>query len=494
MQNGRPARESRDARSRHSAGRHRHSSSTRSQGRSGSKGPAHGQGGRGSGSRSSQSRSSQSRSSQSRESASHALVRRDGSSARNAAQSVVDESGLIRLNKYLASHGIASRRGCDELIAEGAVMVDDHIVTDLGVKVDPRSQRVEVDGVVLKPEGVRHRYYLLNKPSGVVCTNSERELRPRAVDLITDRDKGRIFTVGRLDEETTGLILVTNDGEFANRVMHPRYGVDKTYRVKVAGRIEDAALRKIRGGVHLSDGRTSGARVLVQKRSATASRLLVTIQEGKNREVRRMFARAGFKVTDLRRVRIGSLTDRGLKPGSWRPLRRFEIEELLAGPEEREREERGEARRGGGARRGASNRPGGSGRSGRRGGGRDAGPIRSTRRREEAEPAFERRVLGEDDGRRGGSHRSDDRSGYRSDQRPNHRSDRDRSGRGGRHDDRRESERDRGHGRGRRDEGSGATHPARQSNRAARREALEARERSRDRRGEGGGGGRRVVS
>lgn len=250
----------------------------------------------------------------------------------DAAEELGDGTELVRLNKYLASHGIASRRGCDELIAEGGVSIDDHIVTDLGIKVDPSSQRVEVDGVTLRPEGVRHRYYLLNKPSGVVCTNSERELRPRAVDLITDRDKGRVFTVGRLDEDTTGLILITNDGDFANRVMHPRYGIDKTYLVKVQGRIDDIAVGKIRDGVHLSEGRTSGARVLVQKRTATASKLVVTIKEGKNREVRRVFARIGFKVSDLKRIRVGHLTDRGLKPGSWRPLRRGEILELLAGP------------------------------------------------------------------------------------------------------------------------------------------------------------------
>ncbi|QDU83495.1 Ribosomal large subunit pseudouridine synthase B [Planctomycetes bacterium Pla163] len=250
----------------------------------------------------------------------------------DAADELGNGTELVRLNKYLASHGIASRRGCDELIAEGGVSIDGHIVTDLGIKVDPANQRIEVDGVTLRPEGVRHRYYLLNKPSGVVCTNSERELRPRAVDLITDRDKGRVFTVGRLDEDTTGLILITNDGDFANRVMHPRYGIDKTYLVLVQGRIDDAAVAKIRDGVHLSDGRTSGARVLVQKRTATASKLVVTIKEGKNREVRRVFARTGYKVTDLKRIRVGHLTDRGLKPGSWRPLRRNEILELLAGP------------------------------------------------------------------------------------------------------------------------------------------------------------------
>lgn len=282
-----------------------------------------------------------------------------------------DEPGspLVRLNKYLASHGVASRRGCDVLITEGGVMVDDEIVTDLGVKIDPAVQRIEVDGVVLKPDGVRHRYYLLNKPSGVVCTNSERELRPRAVDLITDRDKGRLFTVGRLDEETTGLIILTNDGDFANRVMHPRYGVNKTYQVKVLGFVDDEAVQRIRDGVYLSEGITAGARVIVVRRAVSHTKLLVTIQEGKNREVRRVFARFGHKVQDLKRIKIGPLTDRGIKPGSWRPLKRAEIEALLSGPSEEDvqKERRNKKRHGrtGGVRRGSMR--GGD----RRGGGRD---------------------------------------------------------------------------------------------------------------------------
>ncbi len=236
---------------------------------------------------------------------------------------------VVRLNKYLASHGVASRRRCDELIAAGAVMVDDVIVTDMGLRVDPDEHKIEVDGVILKRQDIRHRYYLLNKPSGVVCTNDEREMRPRAIDLIADRKKGRIYTVGRLDEETVGIVLLTNDGEFANRVMHPRYGLPKTYLVKLAGRISDDSLKRVREGVRLSDGVTGGARVLIQSRTANTSKLLVTLNEGKNREVRRVFAHVGHKVVDLKRVRIGSLSDRGLKPGSWRPLTRAEVAQIL---------------------------------------------------------------------------------------------------------------------------------------------------------------------
>ncbi len=241
---------------------------------------------------------------------------------------------LIRLNKYMAEHGVASRRRCDELIAEGKVTIDGEIVSELGTKIDPTRQRIEIDGRILKAEDVTRQYYLLNKPSGVVCTNDEREFRPRAVDLITARDKGRIYTVGRLDEETVGLVILTSDGDFANMVMHPRYGVSKTYVVKLQGRIDDASVQQVREGVRLSEGKTGGARVLVQKRSPQVSTLLVTLFEGKNREVRRMFAAIGWKVISLRRTRIGTISDRGLKVGHWRPLTRVEVKELLAPPRE----------------------------------------------------------------------------------------------------------------------------------------------------------------
>jgi 23S rRNA pseudouridine2605 synthase len=236
---------------------------------------------------------------------------------------------LVRLNKYLADHGVASRRSCDKLIEDGKVTIDGEPVTLLGTKVDPTKQVVEIGGVLLKPERAVRRYYLLNKPTGVLCTNEVRETRPRAVDLITARDKGRIYTVGRLDELSKGLIILTNDGEFANRIAHPRYGVLKTYLVRVQGKIEDDAVQKLRAGVHLSDGKTGEARILVKRRTERSSTLAVTIREGKNREVRRIFARMGSKVIDLARTDIGPLNSRGLKVGHWRTLTRREVEELL---------------------------------------------------------------------------------------------------------------------------------------------------------------------
>jgi len=239
------------------------------------------------------------------------------------------DGGLVRLNKYLADHGVASRRKCDELIVAGKVTVDGNPCVELGTKVDPARQTVEVDGVVLRPEGERLRYYLLNKPKGVVCTNDRREARTRAIDLITDPQAGRIYTVGRLDEDSTGLILLTNDGEFTNLIAHPRNEVPKTYLVKVRGKIDGEALERIRGGVHLAEGRTGAARVRMYKRTSTFSTLSITLHEGKNREVRRIFARVGFNVLALRRTRIANLSDRRLKEGQWRPLLRAEVQELV---------------------------------------------------------------------------------------------------------------------------------------------------------------------
>ncbi|MFT4648523.1 MAG: 23S rRNA pseudouridine2605 synthase [Glaciecola sp.] len=235
----------------------------------------------------------------------------------------------VRLNKFLADNGVASRRACDELIVAGKVMVDGEPVIELGSRIRPSEQTVEIDGVALRPEGSERNYYLLNKPTGVVCTSEMRELRPKAIDLITDPNRGRIYTVGRLDEDSTGLILLTNDGEFAQRIAHPRHGVTKTYSVRVQGKISEEAVQKVRHGVHLSEGRTAGARVVVMRRTMTASILEVTLREGKNREVRRTFARVGHKVVSLKRIRIGPLTDRGIKTGKWRSLSRAEVEALL---------------------------------------------------------------------------------------------------------------------------------------------------------------------
>lgn len=273
---------------------------------------------------------------------------------------------LVRLNKFLADHGVASRRRCDELIAEGKVSVDGEPAQELGLKIDPERQEVEVGGFVFKAKVTRKRYYVLNKPSGVVCTNESRETRPRAVDLITDPFKGRIYTVGRLDEESKGLIVLTNDGEFAHHIQHPRYGIEKTYLVKVVGEIDDDTLKQVREGVHLSEGRTAGSRIIVHERGRDHSLLSISIREGMNREIRRVFARFGFKVTELKRIRIGTLTDRGLKPGRWRELLPAEVAALLSGDKPgREPSRTGdETRPRGASRGGAGGRTGNASRGG----------------------------------------------------------------------------------------------------------------------------------
>jgi 23S rRNA pseudouridine2605 synthase len=240
------------------------------------------------------------------------------------------EDGLVRLNKFLADNGVASRRRADKLIADGEVMVDGEIVTAMGQKINPAKQRVEIDGHVLKPEGSRPAYFLLYKPEGVVCTADPREARKRAIDLVDDRNAGRLFTVGRLDEDSSGLLLLTNDGDFANLIAHPRYGVPKLYKVVVRGRVTDEALRSARTGVRLSEGLAMFESVGLRKRDEKQSTLLCALKEGKNRQIRRVFAKLGHKVTELARVRIGNLTDRGLRRGDWRPLAVKEVRELIA--------------------------------------------------------------------------------------------------------------------------------------------------------------------
>jgi 23S rRNA pseudouridine2605 synthase len=250
---------------------------------------------------------------------------------RKARRTIESRPDGVRLNKYLADQGVASRRAADTMIEEGHVTVDGVTVEELGLRVDPQDQVIEIDGEPLAPsKSDRKRYYLLNKPAGVVCTNERRETRPRAIDLITDRAKGRIYTVGRLDEESKGLLILTNDGDFANRVMHPRFGVTKTYAVKLRGRISDEDVQRVREGVFLAEGRAAQSRVLIKKRSREYSHLEVTLHEGKNREIRRIFLSVGFKVVELRRSHIGTLSDRKLKIGYWRYLELDEVQDLLA--------------------------------------------------------------------------------------------------------------------------------------------------------------------
>ncbi|HZA78040.1 MAG TPA: pseudouridine synthase [Acidimicrobiales bacterium] len=224
------------------------------------------------------------------------------------------------MQKILARAGLGSRRACEELIAAGRVRVNGEIAT-LGDRADPEADRVEVDGAVV---GVRPGlvHYLMNKPAGVVTTAADPQGRPTVVGLVPPEP--RVFPVGRLDVDTEGLLLLTNDGELAHRLSHPSFGVDKEYLTEVEGRPARGALRRLREGVELDDGLTAPAKVSV----VGDGLLRITIHEGRNRQVRRMCDAVGHPVRRLVRVRIGPIADRRLAPGQWRPLAQDEVRAL----------------------------------------------------------------------------------------------------------------------------------------------------------------------
>ncbi len=225
-----------------------------------------------------------------------------------------------RLQKVLAQVGLGSRRVCEELIADGRITVNGEVAV-LGRRVDPDTDRLAVDGVPLsvRPGLV---YYLLNKPAGVVSTASDPEGRPTVVGLVPSEP--RVHSVGRLDAETEGLLVLTNDGDLTFHLTHPRFGVEKEYLVAVTGRLRPAEVRRLREGVALEDGVTAPARVALVEPSLVR----ITIHEGRNRQVRRMCAAVGHPVERLVRIRIGPLADRSLAPGAWRPLTFSEVRAL----------------------------------------------------------------------------------------------------------------------------------------------------------------------
>jgi 23S rRNA pseudouridine2605 synthase len=230
-----------------------------------------------------------------------------------------------RLQKLLARAGVASRRACEEIILAGRVTVDGQVVIQLGAKADAETQDVRLDGSHLRFE--RPEYWLLNKPTNVVCTNYDPSGRKRPIDLMKN-SRARLFPVGRLDADSRGLLIMTNDGEFAQLLMHPRYEIPKTYLATVGGEVTTADVRRLRGGVYLSDGRMRVGFVRVLRRGRNKSLVEVTIREGRNRQVRRMLAHLGHEVKDLVRTRIGPVVVRGLGVGSSRPLTVDEVAAL----------------------------------------------------------------------------------------------------------------------------------------------------------------------
>jgi 23S rRNA pseudouridine2605 synthase len=238
-----------------------------------------------------------------------------------------DESDLSRerLQKVLAAAGLASRRHCEEYILDGRVTVDGKVVKVLGIKVDPETQKVCVDGERIKIE--RRQYFLVNKPTGVISTNADPSGRPRVIDLLPPW-KGRLFTVGRLDENSEGLLLVTNDGDLAHRLAHPKFQVERVYRALVAGTPTDEILRQLRQGLFFSEGKFRVRDVRRIKGSPTSTILELTLTEGQNREIRRLLARVGHKVMKLKRTSFGPLRLGDLQTGAYRPLTSVELKTL----------------------------------------------------------------------------------------------------------------------------------------------------------------------
>ena len=243
----------------------------------------------------------------------------------SAASQTGPVSPLVRLQKVLAESGVASRRRSEEIIQDGRVTVDGAVVRELGIKVDPQVQKILVDGQPIHSE--RKAYYLVNKPVGFLSTNDDPAGRDRVIDLLP-KTRERLYPVGRLDEASQGLMLVTNDGPLANRLLHPRYGVPKVYRVQVAGHPEKAALDTMRTGQEFSDGKFHVEAYKLIKTRGDSTFLEIVLKEGHNREIRRLFARIGHKVLTLQRIAFGPLRIGRLEVGQFRHLTTFEIRQL----------------------------------------------------------------------------------------------------------------------------------------------------------------------
>lgn len=232
---------------------------------------------------------------------------------------------MERLNKFLAHAGVGSRRLCDAMIQAGRVSIDGQRVTEPGTRIDPNTATVLVDGKPVQTE--QKVYWVFHKPPGVLCTNFDPAGRDRAIDFFPHVNQ-RIYTVGRLDEDSEGLLLLTNDGDLANQLMHPRYGVEKTYLVQVAGSPSRADLDKLKQGIHLAEGKVHAKYIKRLRAQGESAWLRIVLNEGKNREIRRMLARLEHKVIRLRRIAIGPVKLDRLPRGKARKLSRGELEAL----------------------------------------------------------------------------------------------------------------------------------------------------------------------
>ncbi len=236
-----------------------------------------------------------------------------------------ETSGSERLQKILAHAGVGSRRACEELILQGRVTVGGQVIRELGTKVDPARTPVAVDGQKVQVE--RPVYFAVYKPKGYVSTNNDPSGRPRVLDLLPEIPQ-RVYTVGRLDEMSVGLMLLTNDGELANKLAHPKFGVEKLYRVVVAGSPPREVLNQLVEGIWLAEGKVRAKSVRAVGKRGDSTILELVLAEGKNREVRRMLAKLGHKVMTLTRVAVGPITIKGLTAGQFRPLTGKEVDLL----------------------------------------------------------------------------------------------------------------------------------------------------------------------
>jgi 23S rRNA pseudouridine2605 synthase/16S rRNA pseudouridine516 synthase len=232
---------------------------------------------------------------------------------------------MPRLAKLIADAGIASRRKAADLVRSGRVRVDGEVVAEPGHAVDPQTQRVEVDGRTVRVQP-KH-YILLNKPRGPISAAADARGRRTVIDLLPDMD-ARLYPAGRLDADTEGLILITNDGALTYRLTHPRFGIEKVYEAEVNGRPSRSDLATLEKGILLEEGPTGPARTKLLRSGKHSSRVEIAVHAGRKRMVRRMFESVGHPVTALRRTRIGPLTLGDLEPGDWRPLTPAEIDAL----------------------------------------------------------------------------------------------------------------------------------------------------------------------
>ncbi|MBP2664387.1 MAG: rluB [Firmicutes bacterium] len=234
---------------------------------------------------------------------------------------------LERLQKVIAQAGVASRRDAEELIKAGRVTVNGKVVTELGTKVEPKQARIAVDNKPIKAE--KYLYILLNKPKGIITALEDPQGRKTVADLVADIPE-RIYPVGRLDYNTEGLLIMTNDGDLTNTLTHPSHEIEKTYLAKVQGYPPEEKLDKLRVGIKLEDGMTAPAKinVIAIDREKELTTLELVIHEGKNREIRRMCEAIGYPVKNLKRIKIAFLTLEGLRRGQYRQLLSAEVEEL----------------------------------------------------------------------------------------------------------------------------------------------------------------------